>query len=249
MVMYFSKYLITSTMSTYFVVVTKFLRKYMPMYLIFSCAKGATYMWQNSILIFYINTFQRKQFTKLGIDRGFAWEWLVGVLKTKYLINSPSSSASKEINIMVFCRLVPCLLDSVTWRTTSNMAATPAPLSSTPSTKQHLSRFMTKPTKWHLRPSKTQIILGIRPVWSESSLSAWRNIKSLATHCAHSEDSDQTGWMPRLIWVFAGRTSHFVGFVIRWLNACRWQFACSTVTTTYLDSGLLMNIVCLLVLQ
>ena len=54
-----------------------------------------------------------------------------------------------------------------------------------------------------VRPAKTQIRLGIRPVWSESSLSAWRNLGSLATHCAHSEDSDQTGPMPRLIWVFA----------------------------------------------
>ena len=32
---------------------------------------------------------------------------------------------------------------------------------------------------------------------------------------AISEDSDQTGRMPRLIWVFARRTCHFVGFVIR----------------------------------
>ena len=31
-------------------------------------------------------------------------------------------------------------------------------------------------------PAKTQISLGIRPVWSESSLSAWRNLGSLATH-------------------------------------------------------------------
>ena len=37
---------------------------------------------------------------------------------------------------------------------------------------------MTKPTKWSVRPAKTQISLGIRPVWSESSLSAWRNIAS-----------------------------------------------------------------------
>ena len=29
-----------------------------------------------------------------------------------------------------------------------------------------------------------------------------------------SEDSDQTGRMPRLIAVFAGRTGHFVGFVV-----------------------------------
>ena len=44
-----------------------------------------------------------------------------------------------------------------------------------------------------------------------------KKVLSLATHWAHSEDSDQTGWMPRLIWVFAGRTCHFVGFVMRWL--------------------------------
>ena len=58
----------------------------------------------------------------------------------------------------------------------------------------------------NVRPAKTQISLGIRPVWSESSLSAWRKLGSLATHWAHSEDSDQTGRMPRLTWVFAGRT-------------------------------------------
>ena len=74
---------------------------------------------------------------------------------------------------------------------------------------------MTKPTKWHVRPAKTQISLGIRPVWSEYSLSSWRKFGSLATHWAHSEDSGQTGRMPRLIWVFAGRICHFVGFVMR----------------------------------
>ena len=52
---------------------------------------------------------------------------------------------------------------------------------------------------------------GIHPVWSESSLSTWRKIKSLATHKAD---------MTRLIRVFAGRTSHFVGLVMRRLN-CR----------------------------
>ena len=63
-----------------------------------------------------------------------------------------------------------------------------------------------KTNKMSVCPAKTQISLGFRPVWSESSLSAWRNIGSLATHWAHSKVSDQTGWMPRLIWVFAGRT-------------------------------------------
>ena len=59
----------------------------------------------------------------------------------------------------------------------------------------------------------------LRSAWAsaqsdQSSLSAWRSIGSLATQWAHSEDSDQTGRMPRLIWVFAGRTGHLVGFVM-----------------------------------
>ena len=54
---------------------------------------------------------------------------------------------------------------------------------------------------------------------SEDSRSAWASAQSdqshrylhdklepLATHWVHSEDSDQTGQMPRLIWVFAGRS-------------------------------------------
>ena len=32
----------------------------------------------------------------------------------------------------------------------------------------------------------------------------------------YSKDSDQTERMPRLIWVFAGHTCHFVGFVMGW---------------------------------
>ena len=63
-----------------------------------------------------------------------------------------------------------------------------------------------KTNKMSMRPAKTQISLGIRLVWSESSVSAWRNLGSLATHWVHSEDSNQTGRMPRLIWVFAGCT-------------------------------------------
>ena len=63
-----------------------------------------------------------------------------------------------------------------------------------------------KTNKVTVRSAKTQISLGICPVWSESLLSAWRKLGSLATHWAHSEDSDQTGRMPRLIWVSTGRT-------------------------------------------
>ena len=62
-----------------------------------------------------------------------------------------------------------------------------------------MSHCMTKPTKWPVRPAKIHISLGIHPVWSESSLSTWRNLGALATHWAHSKDSDQTGQMPGLI--------------------------------------------------
>ena len=57
-----------------------------------------------------------------------------------------------------------------------------------------------------VRPEKTQISLGIRPVWSKSSVCAQWVAKDPSFLHADSEDSDQTGRMPRLIWIFAGRT-------------------------------------------
>ena len=69
-----------------------------------------------------------------------------------------------------------------------------------------LSRSTSKPTKWPVRPAKTQISLGIRPVWSECLLCDQCVAKDPRFLHADSEDSDQTGRMPRLIWVFAGRT-------------------------------------------
>ena len=57
-----------------------------------------------------------------------------------------------------------------------------------------------------LRLAKTQISLGIRPVWSESLLCTQWVAKDPSFLHADSEESDQTGQMPRLIWVFAGRT-------------------------------------------
>ena len=63
-----------------------------------------------------------------------------------------------------------------------------------------------KTNKVTVRPAKTQTSLDIRPVWSESSLCAQWVAKDPSFLHADSEDSDQTGWMSRLIWVFAGRT-------------------------------------------
>ena len=68
-----------------------------------------------------------------------------------------------------------------------------------------------------VRPAKTQISLGIHPVWSESSLSAWRKLGSLATHWAHSEDwSDWADAQADLSlrWVH----THFAGFVMSWIS-------------------------------
>ena len=77
---------------------------------------------------------------------------------------------------------------------------------------RNLSHLMTKSTKWCVRPAKTQISMGIRPVWSEVSLCAQWVAKDPMFLIADSKDSDQNGRMPRLICVFAGRTCHFVGF-------------------------------------
>ena len=70
----------------------------------------------------------------------------------------------------------------------------------------NMSHLMTKLTKWHVHPAKTQISLGICPVWSESSLCAQWIAKDPSFLHVDSEDFDQTGRMPRLIEVFAGHT-------------------------------------------
>ena len=71
---------------------------------------------------------------------------------------------------------------------------------------------MTKPTKWHACPAKTQISLSICPDWSVSSLSTWRKLGSLATRWAHRQVSDQTRQMP-FCW-FCHEVAHFVNTVI-----------------------------------
>ena len=66
-----------------------------------------------------------------------------------------------------------------------------------------------------LCPEKTQMSLGIHPVWSESSLCAQWVAKDPSFLHVDSKDFDQIGRMPQLISVFAVRTCHFVGFVMR----------------------------------
>ena len=53
-----------------------------------------------------------------------------------------------------------------------------------------------KTNKMAVRPAKTQIRLGIRPVWSEASLSAWRKFGSLATHWVQAKTLIRLGGCP-----------------------------------------------------
>ena len=62
-------------------------------------------------------------------------------------------------------------------------------------------------------PSLIRVIsLGICPVWSKSSLCTQSVAKDPSFLHADSEYFDQTGRMPRLIWVFAGCTLSFCWF-------------------------------------
>ena len=54
-----------------------------------------------------------------------------------------------------------------------------------------------KTNRVSVRPAKTQISLGIRPVWSR--VYAVR-MKKPESECASSDDSDQPGHPPSLIW-------------------------------------------------
>ena len=105
----------------------------------------------------------------------------------------------------------------------------------------YMSRLVTKPTKWHVRPANSDQLghppslirvfaVRMKKAQNQNQNCYWwhvqmtiihqdlwwgKLVRSLATNWAHDEDTDQTGRMPRLTWVFAGRTCHFVGFVMR----------------------------------
>ena len=84
-----------------------------------------------------------------------------------------------------------------------------------------------------MRPAKTRISLGTRSVWSVFTVRSIDSLRPKISSCRQWRlwsdfwqmprliwvFTDQTGWKPRLIWVFAGHTGHFVGFVMRQLEA------------------------------
>ena len=83
-------------------------------------------------------------------------------------------------------------------------------------------------------PTKIQVSLHIRTVESECSLPTRRNFASLASQNAHSEDSDQTAWMHKLIWIFAG----YICLKVYLLMLCSYVF----IHQLYCPSRWLMGI-------
>ena len=53
---------------------------------------------------------------------------------------------------------------------------------------------------------------------------------------ADSEDTGQTGRMPRLIWVFTGHTGHCVGFVTPWLSYVNFSLPATAVNRYDFDT-------------
>ena len=104
-------------------------------------------------------------------------------------------------------------------------------------TTSHL--HLTKPTKWPVRPAKTQISLGIRPVWSESLLCAqwvakdpvWSEsslgahvillVLSCGSHCLN---------LRIITAMFSGVRMFFFFIFMVFLSFFRWEITCNSVT-------------------
>ena len=79
----------------------------------------------------------------------------------------------------------------------------------------YLSRNVRKRTFRHVRPTKIQISLHIRAVWSDSSLDAILIAMDAKFLNEDNEDSDQTAWIHRLI--LSLRYAHVTRYVF-------WRF-------------------------
>ena len=74
----------------------------------------------------------------------------------------------------------------------------------------HTNRHVTKPTKWLCAQRRLRSAWASAQSDQESSLSAWRKLGSLSTHWAQAKTLIRLGGMPRMNWVFAGRTCHLL---------------------------------------
>ena len=80
----------------------------------------------------------------------------------------------------------------------------------------YMSHHLTKPTKWRAPREDSGSALASTQSNQSALCAQWVAKDSRFLH-VDSDDSDQTGWMPRLIWDFSGHTCHFVHFIMIWL--------------------------------
>ena len=83
----------------------------------------------------------------------------------------------------------------------------------------HLSHLMTNPTKWHVHPAKTQISLGIRPVWSVFAVCMKKHWT--LNYLLSAQWRLWSDWVTGLIWVFAGCI--VVLLVLSWGGYRQWS--------------------------
>ena len=136
--------------------------------------------------IWHVWTFCHLSFTVTSVSHSFSADQIMYTLFVPQMV--PSAAASRCVEHLLLIRHHK--LEHTSWINTVNEP-------------QH-----DKTNKVSVRPAKTQISLGVCPVWWESSLSAWRKLGSLATHWLHSE-----------IWVFTGRTVTLLVLSYRGSNA------------------------------
>ena len=97
-----------------------------------------------------------------------------------------------------------------------------------------MSRNVRKRTFENVQPTKTQISLRDRAVWSESSLDAFWIAKDVKFLHADNECSNQPARMRRLNWAFVGRTmsegtfSYIAAYRIFWTKYI-WRFHVSVL--------------------
>ena len=82
---------------------------------------------------------------------------------------------------------------------------------------------MTKPTKWSVRTVKTRINLGIRPVWSESSLCAqW--VAKKEPNFLHADSEDWSDWMcPG--WAESSLGAHIILLILSWGGSFKFEMS------------------------
>ena len=157
---------------------------------------------------------------------GYPWSAQQGLIGLHQCTGSPVSSLGTHAILLVLLCISYCndpkFSDSQFW--TKSVDPDPS-LHCLPFLLQLLDVYLyelltTKPTNWPLLPTKMQISLGICPVWSESSLSVWRNTGSSAIQWAQCKDSDQT---EPFCW-FCHEAAHYMKkntvWILGWLQQC-----------------------------